>query len=152
MKFKKAVKVHLDEGTTMRVLFSDGVTKRYDIMQLAKRFPQLKALKDRKLFLKGRIESWDGVMWNDELDVSSDTIYEDGKTVDTEIGDLAALLGFHIKEFRLYADLTQEELAKKVHIDQGDLSRIEKGTANPSIKTIARILNGLNANLNIRIG
>ena len=47
--------------------------------------------------------------------------------------------------------LSQEELADKVGIDQSDLSKIEKGIANPSVKMLARIVSGLSAKISINI-
>ncbi|MCQ2792789.1 MAG: helix-turn-helix domain-containing protein, partial [Bacilli bacterium] len=79
------------------------------------------------------------------------SVYEFGETGNTSIDDLAYVLGFHIKDFRIKNDITQEELAKKVKIDQGDLSRIEKGSANPSLSTISRIAKGLGAKINISL-
>ena len=47
--------------------------------------------------------------------------------------------------------MTQEELAKKIGIDQSDLSKIEKGAANPSLKTLSKIAKGLDSKLNFNI-
>ena len=41
-----------------------------------------------------------------------------------------------LMDARLEKGLTQKELAEMTGISQGDISRIERGTANPSIKTI----------------
>ena len=46
-------------------------------------------------------------------------------------------------------DLSQVELASKAGIDQSDLSKIEKGLANPSIKQITRVLSVLNQRITI---
>ena len=48
-------------------------------------------------------------------------------------------------------NLAQEELALKVGIDQSDLSKIEKGNANPSIKMIYKIVCGLDSKISINI-
>ena len=47
--------------------------------------------------------------------------------------------------------MSQEELAEKIGIDQSDLSKIEKGSANPSIKMLSRIANGLKSKASITI-
>lgn len=146
-----AVKLNLEKGTLVRVVFSNGVTKRYDVMKLSKKYPQLKKLKDRNLFLKGYLESWDGITWNEELDLSADTIYCEGDTVETTLDDLYAIIGFHLKFARLKSNLTQIELAEKVKVNQADISRIEKGEASPSIETISRIANGLGKKVTIQI-
>ena len=138
---KKSIKLVLKEGTTFDLYFIDGTVKRYDILSLADRFPQLNALKDRSLFLKGKLLGWSGVYWNDELDVECDTVYEEGKDVTKEYDDVEnVVLGYKIRELRRNADLSQEALAKKAGIEQSDLSKLEKGLLNPSIKLISRVL------------
>ena len=147
---KEAIKLVLKEGTTFDLYFLDGVVKRYNILSLAKKFPQLTALKDRKLFEQGKLLGWGGVIWNDELDVSSETVYKHGKDVSKEYDDIdSVVLGYKIKVKRTMRLMTQEELAKKIGIDQSDLSKIEKGTANPSLKTLSKIAKGLNAKLSL---
>ena len=148
----KAIKLVLKEGTTFDLYFLDGVVKRYDILSLAVKFPQLYALRDRELFLKGHLLGWGGVVWNEELDISSETVYEEGMDVSTEYDDIeSVVVGYKIKQKRIELNLSQEELANKIGIDQSDLSKIEKGNANPSIKMLSRIANGLNSKAIINI-
>ena len=150
IKMKEAIKLVLKEGTTFDLYFLDGVVKRYNILSLAGKFPQLAALKNRKLFEQGKLLGWGGVVWNDELDVSSETVYKYGKDVSKEYDDIdSVVLGYKIKVKRTMRLMTQEELAKKIGIDQSDLSKIEKGTANPSLKTLSKIAKGLNAKLSL---
>ena len=149
---KKGIKLVLKEGTTFDLYFLDGLVKRYDIISLADKFPQLNALKDRTLFSQGKLLGWGGVIWNDELDVSSETVYEDGVDVSSEYDDIdTVVLGYKIKQKRIELKMSQEELAKKIGIDQSDLSKIEKGSANPSIKMLSRIASGLKSKASITI-
>ena len=46
-------------------------------------------------------------------------------------------------------NLTQKQLSKLTGIDQADISKIENGNANPSIKTLTRIASAMNMNLKI---
>lgn len=148
----KAIKLVLKQGTTFDLYFNDGKVFRYDIISLADKFPQLNQLKDRKLFLKGRLLGWSGVVWNDELDIEAETVYEEGQDVSNEYDDIEnVLLGNLIKEKRLEQSLTQAELSERTGIDQSDLSKLEKGSLNPTIKMIDRIAKGLNAKLSINI-
>ena len=50
---------------------------------------------------------------------------------------------------RMKQDLTQRELAERIGIDRSDLSRLENGTANPSLKMLKRIAEGLGMRLKI---
>jgi ribosome-binding protein aMBF1 (putative translation factor) len=52
-----------------------------------------------------------------------------------------------ITELRERRGLTQEELAERTGIDQGDISRIERGSANPTERTLNRIADALGADL-----
>jgi len=45
--------------------------------------------------------------------------------------------------------ITQKHLSKKTGIAQGDISKIETGEANPSIKTLQRLAAGMNMKLKI---
>ena len=46
--------------------------------------------------------------------------------------------------------ITQKELSSLTGITQGDISKLENGTANPSIRTLQRIAAGLGKNLVIQ--
>jgi len=50
-------------------------------------------------------------------------------------------------EARNEAGMTQQQLSIKSDIDQAVLSRIESGKANPSIKTLQKVANGLGKKL-----
>jgi len=46
-------------------------------------------------------------------------------------------------------NLTQKQLADLTGINQADISKIEKGNANPSIKTLQRLAAGMDMNIKI---
>ncbi len=46
--------------------------------------------------------------------------------------------------------LTQKELSERSGIAQGDISKLENGNANPSIKTLQRLANAMGKKLQIR--
>ena len=50
---------------------------------------------------------------------------------------------------RLACNMTQKELAEKTGIRQSNISRIENGSASPTIDTLARIAAGLGKQLRI---
>ena len=150
MDFIQAIKLVLKEGTTFDLYFLDGTVKRYDILSLSDKFPQLNALKDRKLFLQGKLPGWGGVIWNDDLDIGCETVYEEGMDVTNEYNDIdIVVFGYKVKYRRLELDLSQSELATKIGIDQSDLSKVEKGLANPTYKMMKRIAKALECNLDI---
>lgn len=50
---------------------------------------------------------------------------------------------------RKKSGLTQKQLSEKTGIAQGDISKIEKGEANPSLKTLKRLASGMDMRLNL---
>ena len=46
-------------------------------------------------------------------------------------------------------NLTQEELSKRTGIHQSDISKLEKGTRNPSLKLLQRLAEGMDMFLKI---
>ena len=147
----EAIKVRFQNGTLVDVYYSDGSVKRYDLSVAFERFPILQNLKDRKLFLSGRLIGTSGISWNEEIDYDTDTIFEDGIDVTNQYKDISlVVLGYKLKCRRRELNMSQDQVAKLAHIDQSDLSKIEKGNANPSLKTLFRILKALNSELIIK--
>lgn len=66
---------------------------------------------------------------------------------------LAFRLGVMLKEARLEANLTQEELAKRTGTKKSYISRIERGLSDIQISTYHKLIEiGLGRQLNISIG
>lgn len=56
-------------------------------------------------------------------------------------------LGKRVKQFRLSAELTQENLSIATGLSQTYISGIENGTRNPSIKTLDKIARALKVSI-----
>ena len=54
-----------------------------------------------------------------------------------------------IIDARISQNMTQKELAEKTGIAQTEISRLENGTRNPSIKLLQRLADGMDMVLNI---
>mgnify|MGYP003248279674 CR=1 FL=1 len=52
-------------------------------------------------------------------------------------------------EGRQNCNLTQEQLAQVTGIDQANISRLENGTANPSLRTLKRLAEGMGMELKL---
>ena len=50
---------------------------------------------------------------------------------------------------RIKKKMTQKDLAKKTGLQQADISRLENGTRNPSLKMLKRLANGMGMELKI---
>ena len=139
------------DGTAMEVLFQDGKVKRYDMASLFSKYPQLAALRDRELFLSGKLIGSYGIVWNDDLDIEAETIYEDGITVREEKTPVHHAAASAVASARALSGLSQKQLAAITGIDQSDISKIERGAANPSVATLERIAGALGGKLSISI-
>ncbi len=75
----------------LSVQFSEGVTKKYDVKPLFKRIKIFNNLKDEKLFNKVHVgQGGYGIIWNDEIDLSCDELYENGTITKTPFDNLMA--------------------------------------------------------------
>ena len=54
-----------------------------------------------------------------------------------------------IVDARTHQGLTQKELAKRTGIAQTEISKLERGTRNPSIKLLQRLADGMGMVLNV---
>lgn len=52
-------------------------------------------------------------------------------------------------EARRASGMTQKELSELTGIAQGDISKLEKGNANPSLRTLIRLAEGMGMQLKI---
>ena len=135
----------------MEVSFQDGVVKRYDMSVLFSKYPQLKQLEDRSLFLSGKMMGAYGIVWNDALDIETETIYEDGETVRHEKPIVHLEAAHAVAAARAIAGIPQKQLTELSGTDQSDISKIERGIANPSVATLDRIAKALGGRLAISI-
>jgi len=149
--FHKALELKFLDGTALEVRFQDGMVKRFDLAILFEKYPQLRALEDRDLFLKGKLMGSYGIIWNDELDLEAETVYQEGETVRKENPAANMLAAQAVSAARAKSGLSQKQLAELTGIDQSDLSKIERGVSNPSISTMERIATALGGNLSISI-
>ena len=134
------------DGLKLLATFIDGKIIQYDVGALIERFPQLSALNNRKLFVKGKIDVGGyGIIWNDELDLDAMEVYENGTLVSTIPVTINQQVGYEITRSREKAGLTQVQLSKLSGIDQADISKIERGIGNPSLEKLKKIANALNA-------
>lgn len=90
--FHKVKNVSALSDFRLSVQFSEGVVKRYDVKPLFEKLPVFR-------YLKGHPEVFNvvavdiggyGIVWNDDLDLSCDELWEHGVQVDTPFDGLMA--------------------------------------------------------------
>lgn len=90
--FHKVKSVSALPGYRLSVQFSEGATKIYDVSPLFDRIPAFGALRDEKLFSDVQVDVGGyGIIWNDDLDLACDELWENGESVKTPFDDLIAL-------------------------------------------------------------
>lgn len=134
------------ENFVVSVIFQDGVEKEYDVKQLFSVFPQFQVFEiESSLFKQVTVDVGGcGISWNDELDLAAEEVWDNG--VETGVihkVDILSEIGVNLTKARDIVGITQRELAEKTHIYQGDISKIERGSANPSVKTLQRLAEGM---------
>lgn len=149
--FHKAINLEFKEGTALEVTFQNGEIKSFDMARMFGKYPQLEALKDRELFLSGKLLGHYGIRWNDDLDIETETIYEEGEDAGMAILPINVRVGNALCEARIKAGFSQAELASKTGIDQADISKLERGVGNPSIGTLEKIATAMGMKLDVRI-
>ena len=150
--FHKIKTVKPAENTVLLVCFQNGIEKIYDLKMLYNVFPQFKIFEtDKQLFSSVKIDVGGyGISWNDDLDLDAEEIWENG----TETGkqnklDTLTLLAENLSKAREISGITQKELAETTGIYQSDISKIERAKANPSVKLLERLADGMNMEIKI---
>ena len=148
-----ATNVKFLKDVTVEVTYQDGKVVQYDMSQMFKKYPQLEELrKNRKLFESGHLDVGGyGIVWNDELDFDATSIYEDGVVVGEVETTINQQIGVLLSKTREELNMTQTELSKKSNIDQGDISKIEKGIGNPTIAKLNKLFKALGKSISLTV-
>jgi len=140
------------EEMKLLITFRDGIKKIYDVRKLYEELPQFSVLEDdRKMFERVRVDVGGyGISWNDELDLAAEELWENGEEIgEREIPDVSDALAESLCVMRKRVGMTQVQLAKRTGIAQADISKIERGLANPSLSTLKRLADGMGVRLQI---
>ena len=146
-----AEKLEFLDGTTVQLTFVDGKIISFDMSSMFFKYPHFEKLTNRDFFLTGHLDIGGyGIIWDDKIDFSCSSIYECGELVGYAKRNINQQLAREILYAREKAGLTQVQLSKLSGIDQGDISRIEDGQGNPSLKKIEKIAKALNVEVSIK--
>lgn len=75
----------------LSVQFSEGVTKIYNVKELIKNNLMFHNLQDEELFYSVTVDVGGyGIIWNDNIDISCDELFENGETIKTPFDGLMA--------------------------------------------------------------
>jgi len=151
MMFHRVKSVKALDDLKLSAVFQDGTEKVYDVRTLFSVFPQFKEFEENKeLFGQVKVDVGGyGISWNDELDLSAEEIWECGSIVGKKEVGLADIVAERLVSARDYAGMTQSCLAEETGIYQSDISKIERGLANPSLLTLQRLADGMDMEIRI---
>jgi len=76
----------------LSVQFAEGITKLYDVKPLIIQWDQFRSFEEHpELFVDVKVDSGGyGIIWDDDLDLSCDELFANGKTVKTPFDGLMA--------------------------------------------------------------
>lgn len=91
--FHKIKDIQVTDDYKLNVLFVEGQRKLYDIKALAEKYPMFNELiANSTLFKSAKIDIGGyGIVWNDELDISCDELWENGVKINSPFDGLMAL-------------------------------------------------------------
>lgn len=101
------------------VYFVNGIVKEYDVHNLLHKFPAFKALEDEELFNKVVVDTGGyGIIWNDDLDVSCDELWNNGEQIKTPFDNLMSFADasdlWNLSESTLRKAVSYKKLVKGV--------------------------------------
>lgn len=139
------------ENMMIMAVFQNGVVKQYDMRKLYPIFPQFMVLETMQgLFEQVNVDVGGyGISWNDELDLDAEEIWDDGIEIEFCKVDAIELLATNLLMARKIAGMTQKQLSSLTGIYQADISKIERGLANPSISTLEKLAGGMGMTLKV---
>lgn len=75
----------------LSVQFAQGITKIYNVAPLIEKYKMFEPLKNNELFSTVEVDAGGyGIIWNDDIDISCDELFENGEKVDTPFDGLMA--------------------------------------------------------------
>ena len=104
------------------VQFSEGVTKIYDVNKLFDKHMMFLPLKEKPVLFNDVVvdQGGYGIVWNDDIDISCDELWANGKTIDTPFDGLMAFsdatLLWNLNESTLRKAITYGKLVNGVDV------------------------------------
>lgn len=133
--------------------FSTGEFKQFDVKPLIAKYPPFKALTEiNGLYEQIKIDIGGyGLVWNDNLDLSADGLYEQGQPCQPtkNIEKYKRALLENIITSRKNAKLTQKQLEALSGVAQPCIAKMETGATDPQLTTILKVLEPMGLTLSI---
>lgn len=133
--------------------FSDGEFRQFDLKPYIEKYPPFRSLAEiNGLYEQAKIDAGGfGIVWNDELDVSAEGVYERGVAC-SKPNDVEEYKQKNIAELvkaRNKTGLSQKQLEILSGVAQPCIARTEKGATDPKLTTLLKMLEPLGLTLTI---
>ena len=133
--------------------FSTGEYKTFDLKPIIDKYTPFKALTEVSgLYERATIDIGGfGIIWNDDLDISADGLYEQGTECQPP-NDIEVYKRRIIEELvtaRKRSGLSQKQLEILSGVAQPCIARTEKGTSDPNLTTLLKLLEPIGLTLSI---
>lgn len=91
--FHKIKNINIMPNYKLNIQFAEGITKIYDVSNLFEKNKIFTSLKDNHLLFESATvdKGGYGVIWNDNIDISCNELWNNGKTIETPFDGLLAL-------------------------------------------------------------
>lgn len=139
-------------GYELICVFQNGEQKVFKMDPVFEKYPEFNKLKEGDLFFKAHVDLGGlCVTFNDELDLSEETLYQHGKKFDLvkENKILEKHLYDLCKRCRKTKKVTQKEVSEITSIPQSGVARIEAGKSDIHVSTLVAYLRSLGLHLAI---
>ena len=152
--FVKITSVATLPDYVLLVGFATGEYKQFDLKPIIEKYPPFKSLKEIEgLYEQVKIDIGGyGLVWNDDLDISADGIYEKGVSCEPpkNIDEFKQRLLSELINARKSVGLSQKQLEILSGIPQTCIARTEKGITDPQLTTLLKMLEPLGLTLSIK--
>ena len=143
--------IKMKDKMIVEATFFSGDVKDFDVSALFEKHPEYKVLEnDKDLWRKAELlPQGSGVYFNDELDLTVEEIWKDGKLAGHISVEPRYAIAYAISSAREGKGISQMELSRLSGVAQCDISRIEGGVANPALDTLQKLCKVLGLDIHI---
>lgn len=133
--------------------FTSGEYRQFDLKPLIAKYEPFRSLVQvAGLYEQAKVDVGGyGIVWNDDLDISADGLYEKG-TICEPPNDIDTYKRILVEEFvkaRKAAGLSQKQLEILSGVPQPCIARAEKGITDPQLTTLLKMLEPLGLTLSV---
>ncbi len=151
--FHKITSLQTKENYILIAGFANNKVKKFDLKPYIDKYEPFKQfIAQPNLFEKAKIDIGGyGVVWNDNLDISADGIYEKGVdySIDGEVDQMSKDLLSKYVDIRRELHVSQKQLEHITKIPQSSIARLETTDIDPKISTFMKLLAAMGYTLKI---